>query len=210
MLRTIVAVLAVLVPLAGFVDFFWFLGEVANYGGGPGPVRDGHYFLMNHGVYTEVSQAVWERLQLHEVTVFVLFPLALLSFAYLLVRHVMPALAGLRQGPVVDERVRAVRASGGILAGGRYAGSIAGFRLGFPAIEVSVYPGGLTVRLPGGRPWAILRAEVRHIESKRFRVTIDYVSPDAQGPLVLAGWPWSGERMRQLNAALAQLTESRA
>src|SRR5438270_12793528 len=76
--------LAMFVFVVGFVNFFVFL-VVSQYLGGSaanGFVRAGHYYLGEHGKYTEVSHAMFRYSQIHEYTLFVTHPLALISLAY--------------------------------------------------------------------------------------------------------------------------------
>jgi hypothetical protein len=142
-----------------------------------------------------VSRADWEHVRQHELSVWLCFPLALVSWGYLLLGHVFPFFMGLRRGEVVEERVRAVRASGEQLASGRCGGSIAGFNFNGPLLSVEVFPGGLTVRPFPLSPVAILAAEVRQVEAPRQRwggrVEIAHVSPDMLSPLVLSVSPGS-------------------
>ena len=60
------------------LNFALFFGVALALGGDAvnGTVRDGHYYLMNHGKYTEVSRAVFRYSMVHTISVFVSFPLA--------------------------------------------------------------------------------------------------------------------------------------
>lgn len=210
--RACVPLIAVGIILAWFANLLWYEGEVSRFGGSPASARGGHFYLMSEGISSEVSRALWERMRLQRASIFPGAVLALLCFGYLVVFHAVPFFAGVRQGPAVADRVRAVRASGSLLTSRRFFGSIAGANLGFPVIVVEVFPGGITVRLPGKPPVAVLRAEVRGVDwwPKGRRVTINYVSPDVQGPLVLNDLYLYGQRARELRAALAELTDPQA
>ncbi len=70
-----------------------------------GFIRDGHYYLSLQGSYTEVSAAIWERLRLHELIVIFSTPVAILCFVVFLFSAAFPAIAGMRRGPALDERV---------------------------------------------------------------------------------------------------------
>jgi hypothetical protein len=137
-LRPSLPYLALLVALLWMSNFFWFIAQSQQPGGSAlngGFVRDGHYFLALHGTYTEVTQAVWERVRLHELTVWVSLPLAVASMGYWLFGFLFPKLMHLRHGPVVDGRVQSVRTSGEWLASGRCTGSIGGVSWGAPLVS---------------------------------------------------------------------------
>jgi hypothetical protein len=187
-LRAIMISLAVLTTILWAVNFLWTLSLSAQYGGGAlnGFMRDGHYYLSQHGSYTEVSQAIWERIRLHEIGLWLGAPLVVVCFGYLLFTVAFPAVMGLRKGPSVDERVEAVRASGERLAAKTCAGSIGGVGFGGPFILVEVFPAGLTVRVFLNRPIAILKEELRSITPLRWRrYVITYLSPDISSPIIL-------------------------
>ena len=188
--RAIMVSLAALITILWAVNFLWTLSLSAQYGGGAlnGVVRDGHYYLSQHGSYTEVSQAIWERIRLHEIGLWLGVPLVVVSFGYLLFTVAFPATMGLRQGATVKERVREVRASGERLAAKICAGSIAGVRLGGPFIFIEVFPAGLTARVLFNQSIAILKEELRSIRTLRWRrYEITYSSPDLlNSPIILA------------------------
>ncbi|HEY7092989.1 MAG TPA: hypothetical protein VH393_07410, partial [Ktedonobacterales bacterium] len=124
--RTIVVGLAVLITFLWAANFLWTMSLSAQYGGGAlnGFVRGGRYYLSQHGTYTEVSQAIWERIRLHELGIWLGVPFVVASFSYLLFSLAFPAVVGLRQGDIVAERVQTVRSSGMRLAAKTCAGSI--------------------------------------------------------------------------------------
>ena len=186
--RAIAVPLAIPITLLWAANFFWTLSLSAQYGGGAlnGFVRDGHYYLGQHGTYTEVSQAIWERIRLHELGIWLGVPFVVVSFSYLLFSLAFPAVMGLRQGDIVAERVQTVRAYGTRLAAKTCAGSIGGVGLGGPFIFVEAFPGGLTVRLILKQPIAILKEEVRSIAPMRVtRYVITHTSPDIASPVIL-------------------------
>lgn len=183
---------AVLMVLAGATNFVWVLGANEKYGGGAlnGFVRDGHYYLAQHGSYTEVSRAIWEDIRLHELALFLGAPLVFACFAYIVLGGVSPWIMGLRRGEAVTERVHAVRASGIVLARARCSGSVAGVGLGFPAaLAIELYPDGLAIRVMLEPTVAILKEELTRVELPKGRlgrrVEIAHRSPDIQPPLTL-------------------------
>ncbi len=179
--------LAALITLLWGVNFLWTLSLSAQYGGGAlnGFVRDGRFYLAQHGTYTEVSQAIWEQIRLHELGIWLGIPFVVASFGYLLFTFAFPAIMGLRQGALVNERVQAVQASGERLAAGRCSGSIAGVSYGWPFLLVEVFPGGLTLRPFLQPPIAIRKDEVRRMTTKWNRYEITHTSPDVTSPVVL-------------------------
>jgi hypothetical protein len=184
-----VAALVVLIWVANFV---WVLGANQKYGGGAlnGYVRDGHYYLVDHGSYTEVGRGIWEDIQFHELVLFLGVPVDSACFLYLLLGAAFPWFAGLRRGDVVAARVRDVQASGVVLARRRCSGNVAGVALGIPgALGIEVYPAGLTLRMALEPPVAILKEELRCVTLPKRRlggwVEISYMSPDIYSPLRL-------------------------
>lgn len=81
-------ILQVLFALAT-VNFFAFFFECIYLGGsaGNGRIVNGHYFLGEHGRFTEVTKAVYDFSHFHMVTLFITHPLGLLA-ALLLNRNV--------------------------------------------------------------------------------------------------------------------------
>jgi len=191
--RLLAVGLAALILLLWGVNVLWTLSLSAQYGGSAldGVVRDGRYYLAQHGIYTEVSQSTWEQIRLHKLVFWLGAPLAFISFGYLLFTLALPAKMGLRQGGVVDERVQAVRASGPRLAAKTCAGWISGVGLvgvglGGPFLYVEVFPGGLTVRLIFKEPIAILKEEVRKVMTELGGYVIAHDSPDINSPVILS------------------------
>jgi len=84
-LTTLLPVLAVLIAAIGFINFFAFFVTSTRAGGSAlsGYVANDHYFLNEKGTYIEVSQALWERQRLHEQSILITHPLAMLAMAYL-------------------------------------------------------------------------------------------------------------------------------
>ena len=61
------------------VNFFVFAAVAVALGGDAinGTSRDGHYYLMHHGIYTEVSRAVFIYSTLHTLSLFITHPMAI-------------------------------------------------------------------------------------------------------------------------------------
>lgn len=186
--------LAGLVALACLGNFFWYIGESLRFGGSAlnGYQLAGQYYLGSHGGYTAVSQAIWEHIRLHEVSVLLSVPLVAICSWYWLVDHTFPRKMGLAQGRAVEERVRAVQASGPPLAAGRCGAIVAGVGLGGPFLAVAVFPEGITIRLFPRQPVAILKDELTLVgEPKRYynRIKFTHTSPDIVSPIVLYTMP---------------------
>lgn len=190
-LKVVLSCIALLVVLIWVVNAVWFFSESMKYGGGTlnGSVRDGHYYLWQHGPSTEVSQAVWEDIRLHELGFFLGAPLNAACFLYLGLEYAFPWQMRMRRGEDVERRIQSVRMPDLLLASRWCSGSIAGVGLGFPLIGVAVYPDGITVRLALGQPVAIFREELTNIEwpTGRFGrwVKIVHTSPDVASPIKL-------------------------
>jgi hypothetical protein len=69
--------------LAAVADFVVFYAVTLAIGGDglSGQAQNGHYFVANHGRLTEASPAAWWFTRIQAVSLFVLWPLALLSAA---------------------------------------------------------------------------------------------------------------------------------
>lgn len=203
--RHIAVGLATLITLLWAINFLWTLSLSAQYGGSAlnGFVRDGHYYLGQHGTYTQINQATWELIRLHELVVWLGAPLVVISFGYLLFSVGFPRVIGLRQGEIVAERVRSVRASGTRIIAKTCAGSIGRVGLGGPFIFIEVFPGGLTVRIFLNQPIAILKREMHSNFPGLGMYVITHTSPDIASPVHLYYVQGSA-----LAGALDQLTQS--
>lgn len=180
--------LAALLLLLWGVNAVWTFSLNAQSGGSAldSAVRDGQYYLAQHGTYTQVSQAIWSQLRLHEIAFRLGAPVAFLCFCYLLFILAFPTVMSLRQGSVVYERVQAVRASRPRLAAKTCAGHIGGVGLGGPFLFIEVFPWGITVRLIFHEPIAIRKEEVRKIFPELGRYVIAHTSPDIASPVILS------------------------
>jgi hypothetical protein len=69
----------------GFVNFAAFFVIALLLGGDAinGQFENGHYYLANHGVLTEVSKGIYFYSYVHAASIFVTHPLALFSAWYL-------------------------------------------------------------------------------------------------------------------------------
>jgi hypothetical protein len=188
--RALLPYLLALISIAGWANFFWYIGENLQFDGSAlgGVVRDGHYYLAQHGTYTEVSQAVWEHIRVHEMSLWLSMPGVFACFIFLLMGYVFPWVVGLRQGEIVAERVRDAQVPRMPLAAGWCIGNIGGVAYGFPSIGVQVFSEGITIRLFPRQPVAILKAELNRVERPKSRARwteITHHSPDIVSPVKL-------------------------
>ena len=205
----IMAVVAVVVAVAGMGNFFWFASEYGNLGGAAsgGYVQDGRYFVGNRGDYHEVTREAWEFSQLHEASLIVSHPLAMLATGFLMFGWLFPFGMG-RVRPDTAARVTQLRESGPPLASAMVSGRIGWLGLRGPFLRVSVYPDGIVFQPLLMPSRAILASELVAVEAeppgfgglRAARVELRHTSPDLRAKVVL----YIGER-DQLTAALRSL-----
>jgi hypothetical protein len=204
--RILFAVVAGALVVLGVYNFASFMSQTGRLGGDAtsGYVQDGHYFVGNHGRYTEVTGEEWEASRTHLRSVFVTHPLALAGMAYLVIGVILPRMMG-RASPDAPERVRSVTSSA-LLASANCRARIGSVNV---RARVSVHAAGMVITplLAGDR--AILAREIvatrertamlaRGIEIEH--AGLDIASPvalwiSADGDLARAirkTTPWSG------------------
>lgn len=185
------AYLALAAIVVGFVNFFLFFAESLILGGDAlnGFVRDGHYYLANHGSLTEVDQATWELSRFHATSVFVTHPLALAGMAYLLFRYAFPSLMGLRGDAADPARIQMVMGSGPMITSGGMSGQVGQVAFRGVPFDVMVYPGGLLVKPALIPMFAILASEITAVRSRRRLLTtaidIEHTGEGSRSPLIL-------------------------
>ena len=192
LVKRALAVLALVAAIVGFANFVWFFIESVNLGGDAlnGFVRDGRYFVVSHGVATEVSRATWDWSRFHASSVLVTHPLALLGAAYLAFARVFPAMmAGRSSAESQASRAAWIRGTGPILASARCAGQVGGVRYSGPLLMVSVAAAGIIVKPAFMAERSILTSEIRSIAARRglfgWRVEVAHEGIDSAPPLVL-------------------------
>ena len=148
--------LGVVAVFVAFANFAWMMWEVSTIGDAlNGHQADGHYFVRNKPGFTEVSQATWNWLALHQASVFVTHPLGLLGVAwYTIARKRSGEISPGLSPAEISARVREVRESGPMLA----TASGPGLRL--PPIRLTVYPGGMVIKPTFGSEHSILFDEI--------------------------------------------------
>ena len=104
------------VILLAFLNFWAFMLITTWMGGsaGNGKIEDGHYFLGEHGHYSEVSQTLFQRMRLYEYAMFTTHGLGMLAGVLVflvLPRFLQPAgTAGDERNVTEIERKKARRA----------------------------------------------------------------------------------------------------
>jgi hypothetical protein len=189
-LRALLPYLALVVVVVAMLNFFWFMAESISTGtASTGRIVNGHYFLNNHGTYTEVSRDAWEWSRLHEISTFLTHPLAMVSMGYLLFRFAFPAMMGSVDPVATSGDAASIRSSGPPLATGRTSGRIGGLTFGGPLVAVSVYRGGIVIKPVFMPERAIPLAAIQRITTQRSRlgdrVVVEYIGPGS--PLVVVG-----------------------
>lgn len=187
--------LAIAVIVLGFLNFVAFLLVSAALGGDAlnGHVTDGHYYVANHGVYTEVSQAAWTASRAHALFTMGSWPLVMLAIAFLIFRYYFPfVMSGNAPGHAAD-RVSAIRASGARMWQG-YPGGLAGSMSATAGVlGAEVYPGGIVVTMRFMAPTAICADEIRSVRLGRRLLTptivVEHWGTDTVSPFLLFGGP---------------------
>lgn len=185
--RRLLLLPAVLAVVFGFYNFFSFIAETQRLGGDAlnGYVRDGHYYVSNHGRVREVTPEQWEHCRTHSLSVFASHPLAMLGMTYLLFGFVFPALIGRAQADT-PRRVEAVRASGPELASSSCQAKIGAMNI---RVRATVHPGGIVVKPMFIAPRAVLAREMRSVQRKSSflvrGIALQHTAPDLASPLVL-------------------------
>jgi len=147
--------LGIVAFVVALVNFAWMMWEISSIGDAlNGHQADGHYFVWNKLGFTEVSQATWNWLRLHQASVVVTHPLGLLGGWYAFARRRSAGISGGLSPAEVSARVREVRESGPMLA----MASGPGLRL--PMIRLTVYPGGMVIKPTFGSEHSILVEEI--------------------------------------------------
>jgi hypothetical protein len=172
-------------------NVLWLISDAQRYGGGAsgGYVRDGHYFLGNHGALTEVDQGTWEWMRLHETTVFLSFPLAIVGGLLISTRRGWQWFVGGPPASAAERRIESIRHSGRPILEAAPA-------LRFSTVEVAAgvaslifHPAGLIVRLPEVEGMGIARTDVLRIEEHPTvnppDISITHIAPDIASPLIV-------------------------
>lgn len=187
MVRGLLGFIAVVLVAMAAYGVVSFVSETQQLGGAAldGYVQDGHYYVGNHGRYSEVTAEQWELSRAHGLRMFVMQPVALLALGFLVFGVLVPFLVG-RESPDAPARLRDVVGSGPMAASARCRGRIGSANL---PVRVTVHPGGIVVRPLWLRERAI---PSREITAARLRegtfvsgVEIEHQGVDVASPILL-------------------------
>ena len=180
-----------LVFLLASLNLIWFFLDVGQFGGGAlaGTVQDGHYFLRNHAVLTEVDRATWEWMRFHESSVFFGYGLTAVVVLLISLRRRWQWIVGGPARSEVERRILQTERSGPVLLRSTPAMRVASAELGSGDVRLNFYPGGMIIELRGVEGRAILRRDVRGIEEDTSDpagpIVITHRAPDVGSPLVV-------------------------
>jgi hypothetical protein len=150
--------LVIVAIVVAFANFAWVMWEISSIGDAQnGRQADGHYFVWNKPGFTEVSQATWNWLRLHQASVIVTHPLGILGGWYMVARKRSGEISSGLSPAEISARIREVRESGPMLA----TASGPGLRL--PPIRLTVHPGGIVVKPTFGSEHSILVEEIDNV-----------------------------------------------
>jgi hypothetical protein len=188
----VLAYLALLAVVVGFVNFFWFMAESGSLGGdaGNGYRRGSDCFVGSHGAYRPVDCQTWERNRVHGQTVFATHPLGMLGGAYLLFRFVFPSAMGRRPSAASTARQEALRGSGPELASGSPGGRVGNLNMTRGMLGVAVFPAGILLEPRFMAPAAILASEITGLGVAKGMLRsryarIDHRATEVASPVVL-------------------------
>jgi hypothetical protein len=187
MVRPVLGIVAAVIVAMALYGVVTFVAETQHLGGDAlnGYVQDGHYYVADHGRYTEVTAEQWELSRAHTIRMLVLQPLAVVAFGFLILGFVVPSLVG-RPTPEAPDRVRNVIASGPVLATARCRA-----RIGIAKVPVrlAVHPGGIIVRPMWLGDRAIVSGEITAVRRRAgifvAGVEIEHRGVDLVSPIVL-------------------------
>lgn len=190
-IKNVLLCLAAAALVLAVVNFVWSMIEIQSSGDAlSGYQSGGHYFVLIKPGYREVSQATWNWLRFHSLSVLVTHPLGMVGAAYFGLQAVFPAfMAGTATASESAERARAIRASGPALAEVQTGGRIGGVRLSRPMMRVVVYPGGIVIKPIFMAEQTILASEIRSVTPKRYwvydAIEVVHEGVGPRSPLVL-------------------------
>jgi hypothetical protein len=165
--RTALPYLAFAAVALGFLNFLWFMSETLplNLIPSDGRVTAGHYFLWSkvNGGYVEVSRSFFEWVRFHEPTLFLSWPLVMMSMGYIVFAQLSGKIGGQTSPIVASERVRQVRDSGPLVTSTRSAGVVGSAWFSRPLVRIEIYPGGVVLKPLFMAERAILAGEISRV-----------------------------------------------
>src|SRR5262245_5893722 len=81
-MRKLINIFGMTLFVIAFVNFtvFWIVAGRIGGDAMSGKIENGHYYLCNHGKYTEVTPSVWHYSRAHIISTWITHPLAILGF----------------------------------------------------------------------------------------------------------------------------------
>jgi hypothetical protein len=187
MVRGLLGVVAALTVALAAYGFIVYVDEAQRLGGDAlsGYAQEGHYYVGNHGRYTEVTPEQWELSRAHGIRMFVMQPLALLGMGFLVIGVIVPSLVG-RPSPEAPARVRNLVASGPLLASARCRARIGSANM---PVRVAVHPGGIVFHPMWMRERAIPSSEISAVRRRAGMlasgVEVEHRGVDVASPILL-------------------------
>lgn len=91
-MKTAINMFCFLFIVLGIINFACFFAETDKLGGDAlnGYQKNGKYYVCGGSITTEVTEQEWEYNKVHAISLFITHPLAMASFAYIMVRYVLP------------------------------------------------------------------------------------------------------------------------
>jgi hypothetical protein len=172
-------------------NVFWFISDAQRLGGGTlnGYVRDGRYFLANHGSYTEVDGGTWAWHGLHEMTILLGYPVAVLIAYAVARRGGWQWLVGGPPASDAEQRMDAIQQSGRPFLEAAPPIRLSSVDIPAGGATLTFHPAGVIVKLADVEGAAMLRTDVvrldEHPEAAAPRIDIDHIAPGIASPLIV-------------------------
>ncbi len=185
--------IASLLVVLAFADFFSFLGRSVALGGDAisGYESGGRYFVCAKGACREVSPSQWEASRWHAGSVWIIFPLGFAAGAFLMFRYGFPSSMYREPAEAIAETDASVRASGAPLRRVRCGGQIGSVSFSGQLIRVTRFPAGLEIKPWWCQPFALPLTEIEGVRpySRLWArgIQIDHRSKQVRSPVILYG-----------------------
>lgn len=177
-MKKLLVVLAAVVAIVGIVNLLSFFALSLIRGGDAfgGYMRDGRYYVTNHGEETEVSEAEWRRSRLQGQSLLLTIPLTMVSTGYLMLGVIFPRFMYRGSRQALDATERAVRDSGPPLATTYCGGRIGPVQYRGPLLRATVFPGGVVLKPFLQPPCALAAAEITGVRDSPVRWPIGQIA----------------------------------
>jgi hypothetical protein len=192
-MRALCTALAVVLVLLGIVNSITCEVEEARLGGSAlnGYAKDGHFFVSEHGVVTEVSQSDWEHNRVHSISELVSLVLFMLGLGYIFLqmwRLDTPYRGGLEAGRQLVLQLSRSPLLSEMRCGGKLGGFWSGGRGWW--MHVFLHEAGLIIKPMLMPAYGIALSDIEEVtdRSSMFgrRTTISHKSNQLVSPLTLS------------------------